>query len=534
MNYIKGKSLEERIAHKRPLDFETAIKISENILSALEALHQQKVIHRDIKPGNIMIEGKSGKAVLIDFGLAKDKLKETTLTSSGVYMGTPAYMSPEQFKKPKELDSTTDIYSFGGVLFEMITGETPFRGSEFVEIMEEHCEKAVPNVREKNHELPPGIENVIFKAMAKKPGDRYQSARKFLNALKAVEATPKEIDEKKTVEKESIRRHPIKEAPIEEFKVHHKRYETRKPLFNLLVIIAALLAILIGVFIVINPLKGPGKEQLEQYRKHIKKENPFGEKINKKTRQIYKNSKGFWEADYGDGIVMVYIPPGEFAMGSNDYDDEKPPHSVYLDGYWMGKHEVTFAQYDKYCEETQKKKPDDRGCGRGNRPVIYVSWNEASAYCDWLSNRTGLSFKLPTEAQWEKAARGIDGHKYPWGNHGPYYNGKYYANYDPGKYEEDGFKSTAPVGSFPQGASPYGLLDMAGNVWEWCGDWYDKNYYKNSPKNNPTGPESGSVRVVRGGGWSSYAGNLRCAVRGNGRPSERVNDLGFRLCQDNK
>ncbi|MCU0290289.1 MAG: SUMF1/EgtB/PvdO family nonheme iron enzyme, partial [Acidobacteria bacterium] len=147
------------------------------------------------------------------------------------------------------------------------------------------------------------------------------------------------------------------------------------------------------------------------------KDNPFGEEINKQAKDIYKNSSGSWEADHGDGIVMIYIPEGEFTMGSNDKDnDEKPPHTVYLDGYWIGKYEVTFAQYDRYCEETGKQKPDDRGWGRGERPVIHVSWDEAAAYCKWLSQKTGLKFQLPTEAQWEKAARGSRGFKYPWGN----------------------------------------------------------------------------------------------------------------------
>lgn len=250
---------------------------------------------------------------------------------------------------------------------------------------------------------------------------------------------------------------------------------------------------------------------------------------------VYKNSAGYGEAYYRDGIVMVYIPPGEFTMGSNDGDyDERPSHAVYLDGYWIGKYEVTFDQYDRYCEETKKKKPDDNGWGRGKRPVINVSWDDANAYCDWLSEKTGLRFKLPTEAQWEKAARGTDGHKYPWGNHDPYYSGKYYANHYTGKDEVDGYIYTAPVGSYPHGASSYGLLDMAGNVWEWCSDWYDNNYYRNARQENPTGPKSGSIRVIRGGSWEGNVRSIRSAWREDLEPFFLNSSVGFRLCQDIK
>jgi len=263
--------------------------------------------------------------------------------------------------------------------------------------------------------------------------------------------------------------------------------------------------------------------------------NPFGKIINYKAKNIYKNHKGFWEADYGHGIVMVYIPAGEFTMGSNNEGyDENPPHNVYLDGYWMGKYEVTYDQYDRYCDEIQKRKPSNERGGRGKLPVMNISWDDASAYCDWLSIKTGLRFKLPTEAQWEKAARGTEGRKYPWGNHDPFYNGKYYANYNPDKNEADGFRYTAPVGSYPDGESLYGLLDMAGNVCEWCSDRYDDKYYKNSPRNNPTGPISGSYLVMRGGGWSDGAGFIRCASRAFSGPSNRNSALGFRLCQENQ
>ncbi|MGD2093355.1 MAG: SUMF1/EgtB/PvdO family nonheme iron enzyme [Candidatus Aminicenantes bacterium] len=257
-----------------------------------------------------------------------------------------------------------------------------------------------------------------------------------------------------------------------------------------------------------------------------------------KAQKVYKNKKDFWEADYGDGIKMVYIPKGEFTMGANVYRNEKPLHKVYLDGYWMGKTEVTMKQYKAFINEKRYRSLPDyaQKYSPGNEhPVVGVSWEDAVAYCKWLSKKTGLNFKLPSEAQWEKAAQGIERLKYPWGNHGPFYNGKWYANYAAhdswDKKGADGFEYTAPVGSYPIGASPYGLMDMAGNVWEWCNDWHA--FYSSKPQVNPTGPRGGTGRVMRGGGWFIFAKLLRCANRNSERPSYHSGFVGFRLCQNN-
>jgi formylglycine-generating enzyme required for sulfatase activity len=324
------------------------------------------------------------------------------------------------------------------------------------------------------------------------------------------------------------------------------------------ILAAAAIIVLVAIGILfIDQINGIHMAEAKEKIKELKKIPVDVRNIRAKIgdEKVKKNNKGLWEADYGDGIIMVYIEAGKFAMGQTEeekqwlidqigekdyneyYKNELPLHTVYLDGYWMGKYEVTFAQYDKYCEEAKKNKPDNEGWGRGKRPVINVSWDDAAAYCKWLSDKKGLKFKLPTEAQWEKAARGTASLKYPWGNREPNYNGKWYANYaahDSWKKKgEDGFEFTAPVGSYPNGSSPYGLLDMAGNVWEWCRDWYGSDYYGKSQGRNPSGPESGSHRVIRGGSWDIYARYLRCAGRGGVRPSLRVINLGFRLCQDN-
>lgn len=217
---------------------------------------------------------------------------------------------------------------------------------------------------------------------------------------------------------------------------------------------------------------------------------------------------------------MVLIPAGEFLMGSPDEweNDEHPQHKVWLDAYYIDKYEVTFEQYDKFCEATGRSKPSDSGWGRGNRPVINVSWDDAVAYADWAGKR------LPTEAEWEKACRAChsewseESHKYCFGDSesrlGAY---AWYSDYSGG--------GTRPVGQKKPNA--YGLYDMHGNVWEWCADWYGENYYRESPYKNPRGPDS-SYRVLRGGGRFSYASYCRSALRYWVKPTNRNDLWGFR------
>jgi formylglycine-generating enzyme required for sulfatase activity len=192
-------------------------------------------------------------------------------------------------------------------------------------------------------------------------------------------------------------------------------------------------------------------------------------------------------------------------------DDEKPAHQVKLDGYWIYKNEVTVGQYKQFCAATGRTMPNlDSDFSGDDHPVVNVTWFDAVAYCRWAGVR------LPTEAQWEKAARGTDGRIYPWGN-----------VWDKDKANADGDQTT-PVGSFPKGASPYGCLDMAGNVWEWCQDWYGSDYYASSPASNPTGPASGDKRVLRGGSWISTSYFCRCAGRDGNDPSSTYHGYGFR------
>jgi formylglycine-generating enzyme required for sulfatase activity len=210
-------------------------------------------------------------------------------------------------------------------------------------------------------------------------------------------------------------------------------------------------------------------------------------------------------------------------MGSNESDDEKPPHTVTVGNFSIMKCEVTFEQYDAFCDATGNTKPSDQGWGRGNRPVINVSWNDAVAYAQWLSQKTGKKWRLPTEAEWEYAARGAAS---AGSASAALYAGS--SNIDEvAWYTTNSGSQTHPVGQKKPNA--LGIYDMSGNVWEWCQDWYGSSYYSSSPANNPQGTGSGTSRVFRGGSWLDVASSCRVANRFSSLPAYRYNSVGFRL-----
>jgi formylglycine-generating enzyme required for sulfatase activity len=235
------------------------------------------------------------------------------------------------------------------------------------------------------------------------------------------------------------------------------------------------------------------------------------------------------------GMEMLFVPSGEFVMGSDNFDaspHERPLARVTVSRLYMSRYLVTNAVYEQFDPSHARK----RMRGAGDRcPVVYVSSLDAMRFCQWLSTREHKRYRLPTEAEWEYAARGTDGRRYPWGN----YEGRGdLANFADrntvfawsDRDIDDGYAETSPVGSYPLGASAFGMEDMAGNVWEWCLDYFAS--YTNAPKVNPTGPASGTRRVYRGGSWKSRFNSLRATVRNSNVPAFSCNDLGFRvLCE---
>jgi formylglycine-generating enzyme required for sulfatase activity len=263
---------------------------------------------------------------------------------------------------------------------------------------------------------------------------------------------------------------------------------------------------------------------------------------------------------------MVLIPAGPFLMGSpegsDSFSDERPQRTVFLSAFWMDRHEVTNAQYERFVTAAGHRPPTNLNpaatlweqghplAGSEHHPVINIGWQDAVAYCQWAGKR------LPTEAEWEKAARGPDGRLYPWGNEwdlkransASYWAGHTIEFKDGAEWKafwvqgegariskERGLKGevlTLPVGSFPEGASPYGLLDMAGNASEWVQDWFEPYYYSKAPQTDPKGPAGMLLKVVRGGSWLKPAKSIRTADRDYGYPDDRPSGTGFRCAKD--
>lgn len=263
-----------------------------------------------------------------------------------------------------------------------------------------------------------------------------------------------------------------------------------------------------------------------------------------------------------DGAVLVYVPEGDFLRGSDHQEAsfvEKPQRSIYLDAFWIYQHPVTNAQFAAFVETSgYQTTAEDAGwswaydgdssvemegaawqspagpgstiAGMDDYPVLHVSWFDAQAYCAWADGR------MPTEAEWGKAARGDDGRDYPWGDSPVTGERANYCDVNcPFEWadadQDDGYLGPSPVGSYPAGASPYGAMDMVGNVWEWAADWFSEIYYEFSQEDNPQGSSSGETRAVRGGSWYNNASSMRVTFRHGFPPDLTIDMLGFRCVQ---
>jgi len=488
MRYIKGKSLDQVLKEEGPQDWGEVLRMTGQLSAALDFAHQRGFLHRDIKPSNI-IRGEDGNYVLTDFGLVQAMMNTGLSSHTGAMIGTPAYMAPEVWEG-RATTPAADQYALACVIYEMLTGAVLFAGETPPAVMMAHF-KPVEFSNAWIKEFPSNVTNSLITALSDKPEERFESIVIFFQTLSVVTGIEKT---KEIVE--------VKSAPPTPWLVGSTRVN--------LIDREEFIHVPDGEFRM-GIETGDEEEEPDPLLAGSSKFNPI------------------------DKAELIYIPAGEFLMGSEAGDkDEAPEHSVYLDAFWIYKYVVTNAQFaiflkdngnqiedgmpwffegDEYVRIRLLKEGWNIGNDYANCPVVGVTWYGAQAYCEWAGGR------LPTEAEWEKAARGMDGRTYPWGEEYPSCS---LANYA-------GCAGTIlKVGSFPAGFSPYGAQDMAGNVWEWVADWYDGNYYKVSPKENPKGAGCTRLKVLRGASWLSDVRHLRSSIRGRYDPNTTRKDIGFR------
>lgn len=536
MEYVEGTELKD-LMQKQPgglLPYNQAFRIAKQSLGAFQYAHENGILHRDIKPANIMID-QNGNCKIMDFGIAKVAGAATHDTAAS--MLSVHYTPPERFDPSRSVDARSDIYALGLVFYELFAGKRPFDADETSQIMFWHLNEIPEPPETYVSGLPREVSDAIVTALEKDPDDRFQDFREFSEALG--EGDPN-IDYTANLdsadEATMIGDQTIITTPTATKVSKAKRRKKKKASVPLIAGIAAAVVIV---------LAAAGFLAFKQ----VAPQDQAGQILTTDTKAAVPeveggqlNSKGFYEITHPkDNSIMIAVPAGEFVMGSDKWAAEQPPQRIYLDAYFIDKYPVTNGQFKKFVEETNYvtdaekegagmvrigrrlkpfpganwKMPDGATSieGKDNYPVTQVSYNDAMAYCQW----TGKD--LPTEAQWEKAARGPDGNEYPWGNSEP---DDTMANFDKIIGE------TSPVDQFDKGQSYYGAFDMAGNVNQWCKDWYGEG--ERGPR-NPTGPETGKERVIKGGSFDEGIDSLRSPNRNRFEPDYSSYLFGFRCAK---
>jgi len=564
MRLVPGRALDKVLAEGGPLPWAEVLRLAEQIGGALAFAHERGFLHRDVKPANI-IRTPEGEYVLTDFGLTRAMMATGLTSHTGSVLGTPAYIPPEIWRG-KAATPATDEYALACVLVEALTGKVLFAGETPPEVMTRHVLDGAELPVTWTPDAPEGVGAVFAKALSKAPTERHGGPGQLVQALgelllqqqrAAEEAARKQREAEETARQqraaeeaarkqyqaeEAARKQREAEAAArkqreaeEEARKQRQDEETARQ----------------------QPEKGGLRHKLSQLFAPMAVDQPPPTSNQQQAtgdQQLEtRNSQLTLALAHGVQMGFMRIPAGEFLMGSDPkvdklaFDDEQPQRKVHLDGYWMGKTPVTVAQFRQFVAATAHKTQAERqGYGwhwngsewqkvagadwahptgpasqaEVTHPVVQVSWEDAAAFCAWASQVTQREVRLPTEAEWEKAARGTDGRIYPWGNEKP---DARRCNFGMN------VKSTTPVGQYSsQGDSPYGCVDMAGNVWEWCADWYDEGYYKTAPSRNPRGPQKGHYRVLRGGSWLDSGRAVRCAYRGRIAPTFMDDGGGFR------
>lgn len=491
MQWVKGIDLKTRINNSGALPLAAALAILAQVAEALDHVHDSRFVHRDVKSSNILLDAEA-QAYLSDFGLmraAERTMSISQMTQSGNLQGTAEYMSPEQ-ANGQEASPRSDVYSLAIVVYEMLTGELPFTADQPLAVLKMHTDSPPPNPILKRPDLPAALAAELMKALAKRSADRHPSAGAFAAALQnALNA------EEQTTAETTLRVRQVREGALAQGRARLAALKQQASSADQAKRIAEAQAKRFEdeaneTEKVLNELKEAEKQAqaevraLEQARREAEARAVTA---NKRLEQAERNIKRFQEGGEIDplNIEWIAIPAGDFLYGENKQKKTLP-------AFQIAKCAVTNAQYAEFVTATKYAAPAHWGNGKvpnglENHPVVNVSWNDAQAFCKWASCR------LPTEEEWEKAARGSNGLDYPWGN-----------EFDSSKCnsKESNIGTTTPVGQYsPQGDSPCGCVDMAGNVWDWTASKYDASNY-----------------VLRGGSWGDESRNVRAADRYWSRP----------------
>ncbi len=528
MEYIPGETLQQRLDRTGPLEESEIVRFGRQMAEGLAAAHATGLIHRDVTPGNVLIEaGPQERAKITDFGLAR-AADDASISQSGVVAGTPLYMAPEQ-ARGEPLDYRADLFSLGSVLYTLATGRPPFRAAATFAVLKRVIEDAPRPVRDVIPEAPQWLADVIAKLHAKNPDDRFQSAGEVAAAL-------------------------ADGAPSEGARPRRSRSALGRSGRRKWVVVAALL---LSVFVLALAESTGLTHWLQRPRaaSDSVKNGAEGDGPPNPNPPEFTNTLG---------MKFNRIPLGRFRMGSpaeevdrclNEFAEgstkfqalrkkhegkfeeerlpaEAPAHEVAIArSFYMGATEVTAGQFRRFVEEKGYSAGDEGWKVPGldepdNCPVTYVSWYNAVDFCTWLSAKEGKTYRLPTEAEWEYCCRaGKSGARYCFGDDDDQL--EHYAWYDKNSTRGEGtLNRTNRVARLKSNA--WGLYDMHGNAWEWCQDSYDPNYYKNSPMNDPSGG-AGASRVLRGGSWYWAPEFCRSAFRHYVPPDLRYYDVGFRV-----
>ena len=520
MEYCGGGSLDSRIKSRGSLPEAEALRYFAQIAEALQYMHSRRMLHLDLKPGNVMLRS-SGEAVLIDFGLSKqfndNGEPESSTTIGG---GTPGYAPIEQANYKEDsggkLPVAMDIYALGGTLYKMLTGERPPVASDVLMHFPEEPLRA--------HNVSDSTIAALHRAMQPKPTDRYPTVAAFAAAIGS-EATELQPNPEPDQLPDPVPPQP-NPNPVPQAEPKAQRRKWLPWVVGVVVAVVAFVAVMLLRPAPQQPIEAPDNlaEAVAQVADTVALPEQLVQQVTQQPTQQQESAQqtepkpepapmSQQQRSNLPEIEMVYVKGGTFTMGAtpeqgNDaLDDEKPAHKVTLDSYYIGKYEVTNELWKAVMGGTIVS----REGAKDNEPVVFVSWDDIQRFLRKLNAMTGKNYRLPTEAEWEFAARGGNasrGYKYAGSN----IRNEVMWYWD--NIHEVGTKSPNELG----------IYDMSGNVEEWCQDWYGD--YSSSSQLNPKGPNSGSERVARSG---SNCSNCRVSMRYSRTPDSRYNDLGFRL-----